>query len=569
MSAARIDRRREVSLLVPLALVLLLVLSGYALLSHRTSLGLLIEERRADALRAAVALAVRIQAEPSRTEEELRRASRFALGVAVVEPDGSSRARAGNLESSSLLAPVGGRMPTESLVTGPGGSAPTRILAFAPVGTGSGRAVVRLDLDATVLASRQREMRALTVVVLSVDLAVLVVVLLFLRQFLAPLDRMLRRARELNTTPGEDELGNLVATFEKALATLATRSDPPDEIALLQGALSTKLESGLLLLDRHGRVVTLNPAGAALLAVEPPVEPVPMTELLAQHPRLVALLEPAVTAEASLQREECQTEGLTLGLSAHPLRRDDGALSGYLVLFADLTEAQRREGENRLAEGLAQLGELAAGVAHELRNSVATLSGYLSLVERRRDDGSLADYLGEIRREVSHLKRVVDDFLAFARPGTARVEEVDLAALARRVALDPALDAATVEVDLPSEPVPLRGDAQLLERALRNLVINAVEATRGADSKEPVCMGLTADGEQATLRIEDRGAGLPAEVRQRLFQPFVTGRAEGVGLGLALAHRIVRLHGGTLELIDREGGGTRALLTFSRVGVNE
>lgn len=256
-----------------------------------------------------------------------------------------------------------------------------------------------------------------------------------------------------------------------------------------------------------------------------------------------------------------------LGLTVHPLRRDDGSVRGWLVLFADLTEVQRRAEESRLAESLAQLGEMAGGVAHELRNSLATLRGYLTLIERRPDEESIADYLSEIRHEADHLERVLEDFLAFARPGTARFQELSLTQLARRTAADPALSGVEVRVSAAAgTDVRLRGDSQLLERALRNLLHNAAQAEQEAGGRGPIELSIDRlEGDDGVeLAVADRGPGLAPEMRERLFHPFATGRRGGVGLGLALAHRIVTLHGGRIRLDDREGGGTRAVLTFPR-----
>jgi signal transduction histidine kinase len=287
---------------------------------------------------------------------------------------------------------------------------------------------------------------------------------------------------------------------------------------------------------------------------------------------------------------------------------------GYLVLFVDLTEARRRSEQAHLAESLRQIGELAAGVAHELRNSLATLKGYLTLVERagrsgggstadaRAEEGgpagdsggAIAEYVAEIRREADHLQRVLEDFLSFARPGTARLEEVDLYQVLARAAADPVLAGVPVRL-APRPPGPLRlsGDPQLLERAFRNLLHNAAEATQAAApggvlaepdrSPEPgaepdsergpgpaagarhepaveVAAGAGPEGLEVT--VADRGAGVPEALRERLFQPFASGRPGGAGLGLALARRILVLHGGGLALEDRPGGGTVARATL-------
>ena len=213
--------------------------------------------------------------------------------------------------------------------------------------------------------------------------------------------------------------------------------------------------------------------------------------MLAGQPELLEILAAAVAegtgpAAPGVRRApgRRRREALTVGLTVHPLRRDDGELRGLLVLFADLTEAQRRAEEGRLAESLAQLGEMAGGVAHELRNGLATLRGYLTLIERRPDEDSIADFLSEIRGEADHLERVLQDFLSFARPGTARVRELSLLRLLRRAAADPALDGVAVRV--AGEDVVLRGDPQLLERAVRNLLHNAAQAEREAGRRGPI-----------------------------------------------------------------------------------
>ncbi|MFY9823841.1 MAG: ATP-binding protein, partial [Thermoanaerobaculia bacterium] len=265
-------------------------------------------------------------------------------------------------------------------------------------------------------------------------------------------------------------------------------------------------------------------------------------------------------------RQECAIRAgeatRILGLTLHPLRRDDGEPRGYLALFADLTEARRHAEENRLSESLAWLGELAGGVAHELRNSLATLRGYLTLIDRRPADGSIADYLGEIRSEADHLQRVLEDFLSFARPGSARIQEISLLPLLQRAAADPALDGYAVQVEGAEPGLRMRGDAQLLERAIRNLLHNAVQAEREAGRSGPVEVRVQQGADSLEIAVEDRGHGVNPEIRERLFHPFVTGRAGGVGLGLALARRIVVLHRGRIRLEERPGGGTRAVILF-------
>lgn len=563
--SARLSLRREVLILLPVALLLLVVLSTFTLFSFRGALRLLNEERQDEAARLASEVAGRLDpGVPS--PMGLHALAPQARSLAVVGKDGDALAVYGDLPSGGLLVPadsIAGGDLSEPVGAGPNEMLPDVVAGFAPAGPDRW---VRVDLPAGVLAGQQRALSVLSVVVLGLNAALLLLVLSFLRHLMAPWQTLLERARQMGAEQeaGEGEIEFLVSTFERAMTNLETHR-PEDDIAALERTLSSSLQSGLLLLDRAGRVLSLNPVAAGLLGIEPPASGTPLAAALASQPELRDLLASAVAGESAPQRVELTVrvdgETRSLGLTVHPLRRDDGGVRGWLVLFADLTEVQRRAGESRLAESLARLGEMAGGVAHELRNSLATLRGYLTLIERRPDEESIADYLAEIRREADHLERVLQDFLTFARPGTARLEEVDLADLARRAAADPSLAGTEVRVR-PAVAARIRGDAQLLERAVRNLVHNAVQAQAEAGREGLVEIGIDRMDGGVELAVEDRGPGVSEEMRERLFHPFATGRRGGVGLGLALAHRIVTLHGGRIRLEDRPGGGTRAILFF-------
>ena len=562
----RLSLRREVLILLPASLLILVVLSTFTLFSYRGSLDLLAADRREDAARLARAVAGQISAGgPLPSGAELRRLAPGARSVAVVNAAGALLVHTG--EEPPLLPPPDNAPSAVGLDE----ALPGAVAGFAPLAA-SGR-WVRVDLGAEILAGQRRAVRILTVLVLGINGALVLLVLFFLSHLLAPYEMLLARAREVSGgRPEGDEVEFLLGTFEKALVSLAGRDarSAEDDIAALERTLAPSLQSGLLLLDREGNVLALNAVGAELLGIAPPAPGTPCTEALAGQPELCDLLIGAVESGSAPSRAECEVrsgrgEALTVGLTVHPLRRAGGGTRGYLVLFADLTEVRQRAEESRLAESLARLGEMAGGVAHELRNSLATLSGYLTLIERRPDEESVADYLSEIRHEADHLERVLDDFLSFARPGTVRMGELSLDRLLRRAAADPSL--AGIEVQIEEDPageVTLRGDTQLLERVVRNLLHNAAQAEREAGRNGPVHAAVALRDDGVVLAIEDRGPGLPPEIRERLFHPFATGRRGGVGLGLALAHRIVVLHGGRIRLDDRPGGGTRAELFFPR-----
>ncbi len=550
-----IAQRREVLVLLPAALLVLVLLSTYTLLSYRSAVELLIEERRDEAAQLARQLGAELTTARILPDAgTLRRRLPRALNVAILDADGDLIVGA--------AAP-----PEEAFVAG-----------TARFQRGPETYSLRVELPAAVLRSRQRSLGILSPVLLTVNGAITLLVLFFLRRFLAPFDRLVERARRAGqeVPDSQDEVVFLVETFEKALEALARPDSPAgdsevDELRALEGTLARSLESGVLLLDAGGTVLALNEIGASLLQIEPRRAGEPLAAVLGRHTELAALLERAIRRQQPVQRVECvigTSDGeRTVGVTAHPLRRDDRELRGYLVIFADLTEVQKEIRERQLADSLSQLGELTAGVAHELRNSLATLRGYLALIERDPENESIGDYLGEIRHESDHLNRVLEDFLTFARPGSARLQEVDLLGLTYRAAADPALGGAEVEVAAAGDAegaFRVRGDAQLLERALRNVLKNAVEAQRAAGAPDPVRARLTGSDSGVEILIEDRGSGFSPQVREKLFDPFFTQRAGGVGLGLALTRRIVLLHAGRIELENRSSGGTRARLWIPR-----
>ncbi len=565
----RIPLRREVLILVPISLALLLALDGFTLLSYRSGVEQLIEERRLEAGRLARQAAAQAAhaASVNETELALRRLGPGMLGAALLQASGEPRLLVGDLPAGPLLAPLAATLPgAVPVVLGPQEpAAPGRIVAFARLPGSEAPTILRLDLAASTLSRQLTSVRVLTWVVMGLSGALLLLVVVFLRHLLRPYAALLDRARELSpVVPGEDEVEHLVKAFERAVLSLRTQphGGEQDELSALEQTLGPSLDSGLLLLDREGRVIALNAAGAQLLTVPVPPTGTAWQEAFAAVPAWCELLAGALAAQQAVKRREVAVGSSTLGVTVHALRRADGEVRGYLALFADLTASQREERESRFAASLAQLGEMAAGVAHELRNSLGTVTGYLGLLERDPHGPAAAEHMAELRREVTHLKRVVGEFLAFARPGTRRSERVDLAAILRRAAEDPAL--APVRLDVAGGgPWWVEGDAELLERAIKNLVANAVDAQRANGRLEQAIEArCVATGHELELQLLDRGDGVPPALRDQLFRPFATARPGGLGLGLAVSHRIVTLHGGRLTLEDRAGGGSVARLVL-------
>jgi signal transduction histidine kinase len=249
------------------------------------------------------------------------------------------------------------------------------------------------------------------------------------------------------------------------------------------------------------------------------------------------------------------------------LEATHGALRREVSSLKDeLAEAQARL---RRSRQLAALGEMAAGIAHEIRNPLGAIGLTLeALTEDLADRPEQLELCGRVSRAVTRLDAIVGDVLAFARdtrvrPAAAAIATPVLAALAGAEDL---IEAHGIDVDLDlDDALEAEIDAPLLEQAFLNLLRNACEAMSGVGRGRRLVVELRGrelrDPEagllpHAVLRITDTGPGIPDDVRERMFNPFFTTRAEGTGLGLAIVHRIVDAHGGRLDVASSEDGTT-------------
>lgn len=536
-------------------LLLFVALATFTVFSYRAAIARQVDERRAESVQWASRLAD-LARRPGVSVDQVARAAPPRAAVALLDADGRTIAAVGFERATERLA--GGRtLPTAPTAYGPRDDPRGYVTAIAPFESERNlRRYLLLELPARSLGAQLRSLDVLLPTVVGLSIAAAILLALLSRALVRPYQELLERARAARAEDdGEDEIEFLVATFDRALAALAASRG--GDLEALESALGRQIDSGLLLLDREGRLLAANPIAAELLGGLPAIG-APLAEALAGHDALRAQLEQAIASDERIARGEARVgdgDGArTIGLVAEPLRGGGGSPRGWLVLLADVTELERKAASERLAEGLAQLGELAAGVAHELRNSVATLSGYVELARRRKPPGAVDSDLAEIELELGRTRRVVEDFLLFARPGARRLEPIDLAAVVESAARDPGFAPVRIELGPDRAAMPTTGDAETLGRAIRDLLRNAVEA----GGEAPVEVRLQPGEDQHRIEIADRGPGLPPELAGRLFDPFVSGKPGGAGLGLALARRIVVLHGGSLALADRPGGGAVA-----------
>lgn len=249
----------------------------------------------------------------------------------------------------------------------------------------------------------------------------------------------------------------------------------------------------------------------------------------------------------------------TFGYASSWVKAADGHTQGLLVNFRDMTEYKGLEERLKRADRLAAVGQLASGMAHEIRNPLASISGSVQLLmEATNVSEEDRRLMGIVIKEADRLSDLLTDFLLFAHPGTPKIARVDISAVLDGLAMMAATDSRFAAIEIRKAypaGVWMLADSNLLHQALWNLLINGAEAM-----PEGGFLTLDADGGEQTIVVEDCGPGIPEQIRNKIFNPFFTTKDSGTGLGLATVHAIVEAHGGSVGVARGCGGGARFFL---------
>jgi two-component system sensor kinase FixL len=236
----------------------------------------------------------------------------------------------------------------------------------------------------------------------------------------------------------------------------------------------------------------------------------------------------------------------------------------FTGIIRDLTDRVSLETRLREESGLVRIGELAAVLAHEVKNPLAAVSGAVQMLSEHLPDED-KEIASEILRRLDGLNALVTDLLLYARPPRPQMRDVALVdllnALAGFLGTDPSW--RQLEVSVHGDPLLVRGDGELLKVAFQNLLLNAGQAMQGAGT---IVVALSQSGALARVDITDQGPGIPPEVREKLFTPFFTTKSRGTGLGLATARRIAESHGGQVEILQSGREGTSIRVTLPAAG---
>jgi two-component system sensor histidine kinase PilS (NtrC family) len=363
----------------------------------------------------------------------------------------------------------------------------------------------------------------------------------------------------------------LADQLRRASERLEAKSVDLAEMEAMNRLIVQSIQSGLLTVAPDGRITSFNHAAQAITGRSPAeVLGRPVQDLF----RDMDLDRPLRGERWEVEYTRPSGDTLTLGFSVSALRDEPGSPAepprslGRIVLFQDLTPYKALEEEVRRADRLAAVGKLAAGMAHEIRNPLASMSGSVQLLREElvTASGEHRRLMDIVLRETDRLNELITDFLLFARPGSPKRDPVDLAAVVEEtVALVGTGRDRTVQVDLRVErPLPTVGDARELRQVVWNLIVNAEQAMPRGGRIEVA--GRLAGDDAIEVTVKDGGDGIAVKDLSKIFDPFFTTKPNGTGLGLAIVHRIVQSHGGTIAVASRPGAGTTFTLRLPAAG---
>ncbi len=333
------------------------------------------------------------------------------------------------------------------------------------------------------------------------------------------------------------------------------------ETRTLNDLIIENAADGVIAIDRQGDVTTMNPAAEVITGYQ-------RHELVGQPYSM--LFDNTQFYSPVLDTLEHGTEHVALEISfpgrdrtieisvtTSRIHNTHGEMIGALVIFSDLTARKETQRRMAQAERLATLGELMAGVAHEVRNPLTAIRGYVQILRQQTTDQIHQEYLSVVLKEIDSINKVIQQLLDFSRPRHSQWQQVSLNALVEETLVLVQTAGVQARVDfiseLDNELSPISADRELLKQVLLNILINAVQAI-SARGKIRIRTWQYSDSQQA-ISIEDNGCGIDLSLQKKIFDPFFTTKASGTGLGLALSQRIINAHQGDIRVTSLPGYG--------------
>jgi PAS domain S-box-containing protein len=340
------------------------------------------------------------------------------------------------------------------------------------------------------------------------------------------------------------------------------------------------MRNGVLAFTREGRLALINDEAYKIFDVARQSDDIgrPIADVLQEHLEVVRVLNTVFEVHHLPNRAELRLRpsGKVIGYTLALVRHDSGEVIGASMFFKDLTRVEQLEERERLRDRLAAVGEMAAAIAHEVKNPLAGIEVMAGLLRRKTTESPEAQtVLTDIITEAKMANKIVQEVLEFVRPIRLQIDRTTVATSVQAAVqlADTKVRRGEIDVDmrLPDTLPEIHGDPHQLTQLFTNLLTNAYEAMEGRGrvtiSAVPARMEDGGAGRDAVLvELADEGPGMPSDVADRVFSPFFTTKAQGSGLGLAIVRKIVDAHDGSIDLQTAPGRGTTIRVTLPVVG---
>jgi len=381
----------------------------------------------------------------------------------------------------------------------------------------------------------------------------------------------------------QTEIDSVVKTFQKTIDELKHKeeilrelyqstSEKAQNLSRLNDYILDSISSGVIICDREGKISRLNQAAEEILDLKSASSiNSHYKKILGQENPLAHLIDKTLAEEKvvknlDLEVERAGGEKVYLSASSSLIKDDQGQLVGEGLLFSDISDIKKLQEEINFKEKMAALGEMSAGLAHQLRNSMGAIIGFTNLLKKViKDEPANSEITQNIVTESLIMEQLLAKFLNFTKPLDLVLEKVNLKEIISESFHHTVEYTKRKDIFLatpaPEEANIVMADKILVKQCFQNLLQNAFDAMPNGGKLQ-----VSLDEEKGFLKIEvsDKGVGIPAEILDKIFNPFFTTKEKGTGLGLSLVKKIVNLHQGKIQAHSQVGQGTKFVIHWPK-----
>ena len=374
--------------------------------------------------------------------------------------------------------------------------------------------------------------------------------------------------KKSNERKDTSQVGFVVDTFHELVSKLKEkereleilRQKAEDRAVIIEGYNENILQSvpsGVMSFDEELRITKVNLTAEKVFEVKRETVLGKYHENVLNRPITDLLKGKKVIERGEISYTTPSGRKIWLGLNLSPLKNKEAKTIGQILVFTDITEIKAFEAQMELRSRLSSLGEISAGIAHELRNPMGVIAGYTKLLSKKADE-SLRPTVNAIAKEINVMNRIISDFLSFAKPAELNISDVDLKGIIENCVSVVAGGKGDIKTHIDIDGLPaIKGDEILLRQAFTNLVQNAIESMpKGGELSVRSSLG-----DFIEVSISDTGPGIAENIVDKIFLPFFTTKDRGTGLGLSIVQKIIVSHGGNI-FVDSGNNGTTFRIRF-------